>query len=343
VHFQLGERQDDRNRYRRCATALIAVGVVLLTIGGPGTATASPGGRAPTTEEQKLFAEGVRLYQAGDGRGAERAFKAGFAIGHDTAFLVRMGEAQELAGAPREAAESYARYLRETPDASDRADIDARLGRLNPPAATPAPAPNPDLPGELARPGESTPSAAPPSPGATPAPPAPPPALTAPPPGTATGPSASTQAKDDEELRALVDENAPRRSHLNVAAWIAAGATVALLGTAAFFGAKASEKESDVNYLLGNFDAKTGVPIEYATVASRYEADVRDGKRDNRLAKGFAIGAAATALASTVLFVVDAVRGTHDAADGANHARLLPLAPGHAGPAAQGMALGWSF
>jgi len=326
VHSQRKQRQDDHQR--PTPRGLIALGLVVLALAASTPAGASPDGRTPTVEEQKLFAEGLRLYQAGDGRGAERAFKAGFALGHDPAFLVRLGEAQELAGAPREAAESYARYLRETPDASDRADIEARLGRLTPPAPpAAAPTTTPEVPGELAAPGQ------PPAPTVTP-----PPATAVPPPP----PVVSQQAKDDEELRALVDENAPRRSHLNVAAWVSAGVTVALLGTAAFFGAKASEKESDVNYLLGNFDAKTGVPIEYALVASRYEADVRDGKRDNRLAIGFAIGAGVTALTSTALFILDAVRGTHDG-EGTHHARLLPLAPGATGPKAEGMALGWSF
>jgi hypothetical protein len=332
VHLQRTQRQDDPRP--RSTRALIGLGVALLALAAVTPALASPSGRTPTVEEQKLFAEGLRLYQAGDGPGAERAFKAGFSLGHDTAFLVRMGEAQELAGAPRQAADSYARYLRETPDASDRTDIEARLARLTPTAAPPpaTPAPNPEVPGELAAPGHPAPSA-PAAPAATP-PPAP--EVAAPTP-------LSQQAKDDEELRALVDENAPRRSRLNVAAWVSAGVTVALLGTAAFFGAKASEKESDVNYLLGNFDAKTGVPIEYALVASRYEADVRDGKRDSRLAKGFAIGAGVTALASTALFIFDVLHGTRDGAEGTAQARLVPLAPTASGSQAQGMALGWTF
>jgi hypothetical protein len=332
VLFHSRQLQD---AHRRGPTlGLIALGVTLLALAATTPAAASPAARTPTVEEQKLFAEGVRLYQAGDGRGAEKAFKAGFALGHDPAFLVRLGEAQELAGAPREAADTYARYLRETPDASDRADIEARVARLTPAAVPAAPAPSAEVPGELAAPGQ-------------PAPGAPEVVVAAPPPPVATAPVAapppiSQQAKDDEELRALVDENAPRRSRLNVAAWVGAGVTVALLGTAAFFAAKASEKESDVNYLLGNFDGKTGVPIEYALVASRYEADVRDGRRDNRLAKGFALGAGVAALARTALFIVDALRGTHDDG-GTSHARLVPLAPVANAQAAHGMALGWSF
>jgi hypothetical protein len=238
--------------------------------------------------------------------------------------------------------ENYARYLRENPEVSDRDDIEARLRRLAP--ARPATA-NTDVPGELPRPGEPAPA-----PAATAAPTALTPAPTstaptAPPPGPARPRPPSAQASDDEELRALVDENAPKRSHLNVAGWVAAGTTVALVGVAAFFGAKASEKASDVNYLQDNFDAQTGVPIEYATVADRYEADVRDGKRYDRLAKGFAIGAGVTALTSAALFIVDAVRGRPDATEGSSHARLVPMnaLSSERQTRPQGMALRWTF
>src|SRR3954447_24461157 len=97
--------------------ALLAMATVA---GTPRPAAAAPGDRPPAAEEQARFAEGGRLLPAGDARGAERAFKAGYAVAHDPAFLVRMAEAEERAGAPGEAAESYARYLRQSPEASDR-------------------------------------------------------------------------------------------------------------------------------------------------------------------------------------------------------------------------------
>src|SRR3954464_790663 len=96
----------------------------------PSLAVAAPGGRAPSAEEQARFTEGLRLLQAGNARGAEQAFKAGYALGHDPAFLVQIGEAEERAGAPRDAAESYAQYLRQSPQASDRQDIEGRIQRL---------------------------------------------------------------------------------------------------------------------------------------------------------------------------------------------------------------------
>src|SRR6185369_3984933 len=98
-------------------------------------------GKAPSADEQRLFDEGMRAYQAGDARAAEKAWKAGYQLGRDPAFLVRIGEAQEKAGAPLDAAESYRHYLREAGDAADRAEIDQRIARLaGGPGATPAPA-----------------------------------------------------------------------------------------------------------------------------------------------------------------------------------------------------------
>ncbi|MDB4981182.1 MAG: Thiol-disulfide isomerase, partial [Myxococcales bacterium] len=90
---------------------------------------------APTPEEERLFNEGLHAFDAGDARGAERAWKQGYAVAHDPAFLVRIGEAEEKAGAAAEAADSYRRYLREAPDASDKADLEQRLARLAPPPA----------------------------------------------------------------------------------------------------------------------------------------------------------------------------------------------------------------
>jgi len=187
-------------------------------------------------------------------------------------------------------------------------------GAATAPAAAAADAPGPpaasapSVPAPADVPPATSGQAGPPAP-ATSAP-ATPPQPPAPPSPTSANPPAPAppQLRDDEELRALVDESAPPRSRLSTAAWIGSGVTVLLVGTAAFFGAKASEKNGDVNRLLGNFDEKTGVPTEYARVASQYEQAVSDGRHDDRMAKGFAIAAGVAAAASVVLFVVDAVR-----------------------------------
>ena len=143
------------------------------------------------------------------------------------------------------------------------------------------------------------------------------PASAAPPPRSAP----VAEVDDEESLRAFADDNAGPRSGLNVAAWVGTGVTVALLGVAAFYGAKAGEKASDVDRLSHNFDPATDLPAEYATVADQYTSAMRDGRHDERVAKGFAIAAGATAPTSAALFIIDAVRKPAD--DGARKQALV--------------------
>jgi len=163
------------------------------------------------------------------------------------------------------------------------------------------------------------------------------PAVTAPAPAVsspAPRPSAVPEIDEEESLRAFADENAAPRSRLNVAAWIGTGVTVALLGVAAFYGAKAGEKASDVDRLSHNFDSATDLPVEYATVADQYTAAMRDGRHDERVAKGFLIAAGATALTSAALFIIDGVRKPAEGGGARNQALLTPLVT------AQGAGLG---
>jgi hypothetical protein len=251
--------------------------------------------RAPSAEEARLYDEGMKAFAAGDARGAEKSWKAGYALGHDPAFLVHIGEAEEKAGAPAEAVESYRRYLREAPDASDRADIEARLARLAPaaPAQSPAsagaaaPGPAPEPTGEFGAtpPGAPAP-AAPPAPAARPAAPA----------GTRVDverPGGPGAAPDSGWNR------------YNVTAFVAAGASVLLLGTAAFFAAKASSDKDDVDRLVLYHD-QSGTPDQYSAIASQYEQAMRDGPQHDHDAKVALIGAAGAAAVSVLFFVLDA-------------------------------------
>jgi hypothetical protein len=305
--------------------------VALLLTALTNAAAARPADRAPSPEEQKIFEEGMRLMQAGDAGGAARAFKAGYDAGHDPAFLVRLGEANEKAGAAPAAVDSYRQYLRESPDAADRDDIEARLQRLAPaPVVAKPTSQTAEAPLALPQPGAPAANAtmtAPPAPAVPRAPAAAAPAV-----------SPAPQFDEEESLRAFRDDDPTPRTRLDTAAWIGTGVTVALLGVAAFYGAKAGEKASDVDRLTSNFDPVTGLPVEYASVADRYAAAVRDGKHDDRMAKGFAIAAGATALTSAALFIIDAVR--HPASsDGKLHAAVLPTATSHSA----GMDLSWTF
>jgi hypothetical protein len=257
--------------------------VVLLTL--LGSLAASTRG-APSADEQRLYTEGLRAFNAGDGRGAERAWKQGYGIGQDPAFLVRIGEAEEIAGAPTEAVETYRRYLREVPDASDRRDIEQRVARLVP-AAAPAAAGR--------DPGQQT--------GEFGAAPASEPASAAP------APLAGSVVGDPEAARRAVDDGESGWNRYNVTAMSAVGVTALLLGTAAFFGAQASSKESDVNRLEDFRDERTGRPVAFSTVARQYNSALVDGRSDAHDARLALVGAVGAALMAAAFFVIDARHG----------------------------------
>jgi len=257
--------------------------------------------RAPTPEEQQRFDEGTRSLAAGDARAAEKAWQAGYDLGHDPAFLVHIGEAQEKAGAPAQAAETYRRYLREAPEASDRADIEQRIARLAPPAPTTGTA------AATAAPVPGTPAAVPPA--------------------AASAPAAAGHV--DTEKPADTEEDSGWNRY-NMTAMISAGVTVALLGTAVYFGASASSHESDANRLIGYRNP----PPEYASVASAYSSALSDGRRDAHDARIALVAAAATGAVSITFFILDEVltpaSGTPTAA----------VVPGPHGMTALG---GWSW
>ncbi len=276
-------------------------------------ALASPASRAPSADEQRLYDEGLRAFQGGDARAAEKAWKAGYAIARDPAFLVHIGEAQEKAGAPAEAADSYRHYLREAPDAVDRADIEQRISRLAPAAPAPAAAPTP---GPAETPGEFGATAPAPSL----APPAPPAARPAAPIG-------------DGELPAKPAQQDSGWNRYNITAVASSSVAVLLLGAAALYAAQASSNEEDVNRLVNFRDPYTDAPLKYSVVASQYEQAISDGPRNERNAKIALIGSAAFAAVAVTFFVLDAKLG-----GGAEPA--IAIAPAGSGVIATG---GWQW
>jgi hypothetical protein len=253
--------------------------------------------RAPSPEETRLFDQGASALAAGDAKAAEKAWQAGYDIARDPAFLEHIGEAREKAGDAKGAIESYQRYLREAPQASDRADIEQRLAHLGAPVAAASsgaapPAAGPSEPvGELG--GAS--SAAAPSLPATPAATAP----KAAPDGEAPAGTPATPHPTEEE-----EDSGWNR--YNATAFIATGVAVALLGTAAFFGASAASDADDVNRLVLYRNPDTGAPLAYSSVAAQYQRAYSDGQRHDRYAKAAIIGAAGAAAVATVFFVLDA-------------------------------------
>jgi hypothetical protein len=250
-------------------------------------ALASPT-RAPSPDEARLYDEGQRAFQAGDARAAEKAWKEGYAVAHDPAFLVHIGEAQEKAGAPGDAADSYRRYLREAPDAADRADIEQRLARLAPAASPPEAAPaNANAPAET--PGEF---------GATP------PAPSLVPPGPPAG-AAPARGRDEETPKQPTKEESGWNRY-NITAVASTAVAIVALGVAGLFAAKSSSDSDDVNRLINYRNMTTGAPLQYSTIADQYQRAMADGPRHERDAKiALVVSSGAAAVAAT-FFVLDA-------------------------------------
>lgn len=263
--------------------------------------------RAPSPEEQRLYDEGVRALQAGDARAAEKAWRNGYAVGRDPAFLVYIGEAQEKAGAPAEAADSYRRYLRDVPDAADRADIEQRLARLAP-AATPQPQPGAAEPvGELGAGQSATPTL-----------------------GPKPGFSPDARRVDTEQPTGKAQADDAGWNRYNMTAMISSGAALLLLGTAGFYAASAASDADDVNRLV-TYRSETSTPLTYSTVAAQYEQAMADGERNDRNAKIALIAAGGAAAVAAVFFVLDAKLGGEPA---------VAVVPAGKGVAATG---GWTW
>ena len=118
-------------------------------------------------------------------------------------------------------------------------------------------------------------------------------------------PRAAPAAVDADAARPALDEDSGWNRY-NGTAWIATAATVALLGTAAFFGAEASSKASDVNRLV-TFRDQTGAPLFAYTpdIARQYDGAVVDGRRDAHDARVTLVTSAGTALVAAIFFVID--------------------------------------
>jgi len=257
-------------------------------------ALASPG-RAPSAEEQRLYDDGLRAFQAGDARAAEKAWKAGYAAGHDPAFLVHIGEAQEKAGAPAEAADTYRHYLREAPDAADRADIEQRIARLAP-AAAPAAAP-PAAPAPAETPGEF--GGTPPTPDLHP-------------PVAQHADNAPAPTPESKRPTGPTPEDTGWNRY-NITAVATASAAALALGVAGLFAAEVASDEDDIKRLVNFRDQTNNNPLQYSAISSQYEQAMADGPRHARYAK-IALGISlVTAAVSATFFVLDARLGAEPA------------------------------
>lgn len=303
---------------------------------------------------------------------AAAEFEAAYAITRDPVLLYNIGESYQKAGQGRQAVAGYKKYLHDQTNAPDKAEVQRRIAEIeakgyklpdqsapgdNPPAATPAPPERttPALPATATPPATTPPPAAtpPPPPTATPPPAAtmtPPPATTPPPAPEATAPTPgpekvapgpTTSAPEPAAVPApaaapaagLLDEGPMTK--LRAGAWIGVATTLALLTAGAVLGLAAEDRSDEISRNLSFVDMN-GQPHKFDQAADKRLRDLKDdGNVYNGLAIGFYSAAAASAVVTTVLFVVDAKRPRPSP-----HAlRLSPVV----GRSAAGLGLGGTF
>jgi hypothetical protein len=126
-------------------------------------------------------------------------------------------------------------------------------------------------------------------------------------------------------------------SRLRIAAWASVAATIPLVTTGAILGLAAQSRADEISRRLNFVDA-SGQPAQFDAGARSDFSDLKsEGHLYNGLAIGFYTAAAAMAVTTTVLFIVD-WRKTKAAREARSSSlRLAPtLAPGSAGLTLQG-------
>jgi hypothetical protein len=343
--------------------------VVVLTVGLSATALAQDFEAAG-----KHFSAAQEAFGAKHFKTAAGEFEAAYGITKDPVLLYNVGESYEKAGDGHKAVGAYKQYLKEQPAAQDRAEVQKRIKAIeakgykltsqsapgdNPP--TTAPATTPPATTSPATPPPSTPPARPTpppplkelpptatTPPTTPpvtTPPATPPTLppsTAPtttettPPATTTPPAPEPAAvpQATPPPPGLLDEGPTTK--LRVAAWIGVAATLAVLTAGAIFGLSAESRSDEINRRLSFVDTNNQPHKFDASAQSDLQSLQHDGKLYNGLAIGFYSVAAASAVATVTMFVVDAKRGK----PAKQHAwQVAPVAGKDGG----GLAVGGSF
>ncbi len=124
------------------------------------------------TSWRALYRDGSRQYDLGDFRAALDSFKRAYLAHEEAGILFDIAECHRQLGENPDAVRAYQSYLRRKPDAANRADVEALIGKLqDAPATTTPPAPPPVAPtpapeaahGSVYNPWGATASAPPPS------------------------------------------------------------------------------------------------------------------------------------------------------------------------------------
>lgn len=248
----------------------------------------------------KHFAAGQERFAAKRFHTAALHFQAAYDITKDPVLLFNVGEAWQNAGEGNKASASYNAYLLQRPDAPDRGDVEKRAALIgkSPPGDQSVATDKPEAEAIIASgapPGlPNTDPASPADRGITP---------TTSTPTTLTDPPAPKPADPPGMQVGLLDDRPAGK--LRIAAWCTVASTIALLTTGAILGLAAQSRSDEVNRRLA-FVNTSGQPSTFdASAQSDFKNLQNEGKLYNGLAIGFYTAAAAMAVTTTVLFVVD--------------------------------------
>jgi len=212
-----------RSIFPRVARPLLVLSLAL----APALARAQepPHGAAPATKDQydtqrakELFQQGTTLFNLGEFDKAIEAWQDGYKQKPDPGFLYNIGQAYRLKGDANKAIFFYRGYLRNSPKATNRAEIEAKIAALQkessepkaaiaPATTPPTPPPPTTTPPPAAAPAPTPPPPPPPTAPVEPLPVAPPPAAAPPLAGTTT--AAPEAPAPLSEPPAVARENRP--------------------------------------------------------------------------------------------------------------------------------------
>lgn len=155
----------------------LTAALVLAALAAPRAAEAQTAAQKQTAKEH--YEKAVRLYDVGRYGDAVHEYEQAYLIIQDPALLFNIGQCYRLMGQPEQAARFYRNYLRRSPNAPNRADVEKRIAEqeklIEDAKSPPPPVTSPPPPVE--------PKVAPPPPKPSPPPPpSPPPVVTSPPP-----------------------------------------------------------------------------------------------------------------------------------------------------------------
>jgi hypothetical protein len=222
----------------------VRVLAVILLCGLALAASATPAAAAEPAQARVAFAEGQKLFLAGDYRGAMTWFKNGYLQTQDPAFLLNMAQCHRSLGETQEALMMFRLYLKSSPEGSDprsRALATKALKELESEAKTAPPAP-------AATPAGLAPTAAAPAPEVLPSTDSKRKFQAAPAAMPVLGPAPEIDAARPAEVVANApDTTETTRHHLRLAAVVCGGVGLVSVGTGVYYWTRARSLSDSAN------------------------------------------------------------------------------------------------